>query len=179
MNLDCSRIVVQCLQGSDVPPPLRLSCTCQIQREEDDERRNNETAIKRRRGDVVVLQPPAGVAALDEEVEDDADNAPAEVNIHGGGRNQTRAAVDDGRANVSQKRLGPSTSHQPSNDGRDGANEPEPLQIRVDGTATEDAGGANSSPHDRSGVKDSAAGAGIVVLLVRGADVGNVVESPV
>ncbi|KAH6607395.1 hypothetical protein Trco_003708 [Trichoderma cornu-damae] len=166
-------------QGPVVAPPLGPVGVGQVQGEEDEQRGYDEAAVQGGRRDVVVLQPPAGVPPPDEVVEGDAGEAPAEVDVDGGRGQQADAAEDDGGADVAPEGLGPAASQQPGGDGRDGADEPEPLQGGVEGAVAEDAGGADGAPDDGGRVEDAAAGARVVVLLVHGADVGDVAQGPV
>ena len=73
---------------------------CKVQREEDEERRYDEATVQGCRDNVVVLQPPPSESSLDVVVEEDTDSAPAQVDVHCGRGQQSRAAKDDGNVNV-------------------------------------------------------------------------------
>lgn len=167
------------MHGRVIAPPVRTAHVGQVKGEEDEQRGNDETTIERCRNDVVVLQPPARVSSPDKVVEDDAGETPAQVNVDGRWRQLAGASEDDGRADVAPERLGPAASQQPSGNGRDGSNEPEPLQRCVESSVAEDASGSDGAPDDRGRVEDAATRARIAVFLLLIADVGDVTQSPV
>ncbi len=68
---------VKRVEDGDIAEPLGRRGVGEQQSEEDEDGGDDEAAIEGGRGDVVVLQPPAVPAALDEEVEEGANDAPA------------------------------------------------------------------------------------------------------
>ena len=111
-----------------IAPPVRTVHVGQVQCEEDEQRGYNETTVQRRRNNVVVLQPPARVSSPDEVVENDAGEAPAEVDVDSRRRELASASKDDGGADVAPEGLGPAASQQPGGNGSDGSDKPKPLQ---------------------------------------------------
>lgn len=68
---------------------------------------------------------------------------------------------------------------EPGGDGERGAEEPVPLQGRVDAAGAEHARGSDDAPDDGRGVEDAGAGAGVAVGLVRLADARDGAQGPV
>lgn len=145
---DCSTLEIHGLHGAVVAPPFGTVHVGQVQGEEDEQRGYDETTVQRRRENVVVLQPPAGVSSPDEVVENDAGNSPAEINVDSRGREQAGASKNDGGADIAPEGLGPAASQQPSGNGRDGSNKPEPLQGGIKSSVAKDASGTNGTPDD-------------------------------
>lgn len=151
----------------------------EVKSEKDDHGGQNQTAVQGSGQDIVVLKPPSGIASLDEEVEDGTHDSPAEVDVDTRGREPTGAAENKGRADVAPNGARPAPSEDPGEDRSKGADEPEPLEAVVDGLSAKDAGGANGTPDNGGGKEDTTTGAGVIVLLLQVADVGNVGEGPV
>lgn len=155
------------------PPPTRHGRIGQIGRQDNHNRANRQPGIQTRRRDVVEPHPPPAVSVPDVLVEHVAHDPPREVVERGRRRDLAAAAEDEGRGQVAEVGLGEGAREAVEEDGRQGAREPEPLEVGVDGARGEDALGPDEPPDDGGVEEDAAVGAVEFVGLVLGADVGD------
>ena len=161
------RIVVR---DADTPPAGHARLR-QVQGQDNHNRADGQADIQARRGDVVETHPPAAVLVPDVLVEDEADDAPCEVVERCSGRDLAGPTEDERRVEVAEVHLGEHAGETVEYDRCGGADEPEPLEVCVDGARAEDPLWAYQAPYDGSVEEDTAVGAIEFVGLVLGADV--------
>ena len=126
----------------------------------------------------IVFRPPGEVTAADDVVEDEPDDTPRHVVRWSSRRDVTRASEHDRPVDVLQEARGVPSLYQIAHDGRASADEEEPHETVEELTAGELSRGADDAPNDRGCPEDSRARTAKAVLLVFGADIGDVGEHP-
>lgn len=142
----------------------------QDESKEDEQRANVQARVEARRRDVVVIAPPASKAALDEAVEEDADRTPAQVDVHCSRRDPAGAAEDKRPVQVTNAASRKAFGEEPCDDRECSAEQPVPLESRVDATGAKHSCRADDTPDNGCSVENAGTRAGVAVGLVRLAD---------
>lgn len=82
------------MHRATIAPPADVINLCQVQGEEDEKCCDDQATVQGCRSDVVVLQPPSCVTTLDEVIENNTDDSPAEVNVDSRRRQEARTSVN-------------------------------------------------------------------------------------
>lgn len=125
------------------------------------------------------MTPPAAVAVLDDLVEHESDDAPGRVVDGGRRRDHAGPAEDERHVDVAELALGEHAGQQVEDGRAQGAGDEKVHEPVVDLAGAEDALRADQTPDDGSVEEDATAGAGVVVDLLRVADVGDGAKGPV
>lgn len=173
-----------------VAEPVQRRLLREVQAEEHDDRRDDQPAVERGARDVVVLQPPVGPAALDEVVEDGADDAPAatrgqqrifrsaagggwggylQVNVCRRRGQESRAAPDQRHVDVPPNTPRVLPRKEPRDERRHSAQEPAPLQAAIESALGEESPGPDSAPDHAGSVEYLLVGTCVLVFLSVGA----------
>lgn len=167
------------VRGRVHEPLRRVDLLRQDKSKEDEQRANVQARVETRRCDVVVVAPPAPETALDKAVEEDADRAPAQVDVHCSRRDPAGATEDKRPMQVTNAASREALGEEPCNDGKCSAEQPVPLQSRVDATGAKHSRRADDTPDNGCSVENTGTRAGVAVGLVRLADTRDSAQSPV
>lgn len=125
------------------------------------------------------MRPPAPETALDKAIEEDANRAPAQVDIHCSRRDPAGTAEDERPVQIPNAATREAFREEPGDDGKCSAEQPVPLERRVNATGAKDACWADNTPDHGCSVENTGTGAGVAVGLVRLADARDSAQSPV
>lgn len=186
---NCSTLCIQVVEGvgdvrvsirGRVHEPLRwVDLLGQDEGKEDKQRADIQARVEASRRDVVVLSPPALEATLDEAVEEDADRTPAQVDVHRCWRDPTSTTEDERPVQIPDVAARESLGGEIGDDRKCSAEQPVPLQSRVNATGAEDASRADNTPDHGCSVEYTSTRAGVPVGLIRFTDARNRSECPV
>ena len=177
--LHSSPLYVGGVESLQVPPPLRRRLVRKLQRKENDNGREGQANIQAGRSDVVEAHPPAAIPVLDEFVENESGGAPGQVVEWRGGRQVRDPVENDGRREVAELGLRPSSGGQVEYDGSNEPHNPEVEEAGVDMARAEDASRTNEAPDDACVEENTGLGAGEMIGLLGGAYVLNGAQGPV
>lgn len=138
-----------------------------------------EAEIEPGRRDIIQPAPPPEMTPLDHDLEYVPHDSPRQIIQRGRGGDMTGAAEDEGRHEVSHGRGRVPLRGEVDGDGREGADDEEEQEARVDLSRGEDARRPDESPDDGGGEEDAAAWAGEALRLRGLADAVDVGECEV
>lgn len=136
-----------------VTPPGRRADVVERKGEEDDQGAQGQAQVQGGGCQEVQPAPPAKVVFAHPVLEDEADDAPAQVVERRGRRDGPRAAKDERGHQELDGRPRPAAGCEVDDDGHDGAEDEEGEQARVDLAGGEDASRAQQTPDDRGWIR--------------------------
>lgn len=161
------------------PPAKVLHPPGVYEDEEDNDDAKGQARVERGAEGHGVLAPPGVCAALDEVVEEEADEGPdGEVEPRGGG-DPAHGAEDDGQVDLAEEAVLLAAAVEPQRDGQEGAEGEAPDEGAVDCRGAEELAGADDAPEDGAVEVHAGNGAGEAVDGLGGADAADVCKHPV
>lgn len=151
----------------------------EVQRQKDENRAQGQSHIQPGGQHVVILHPPSAPVTADVLVENESDDAPAQVIERRGGWDECRAAKEDGRADIANGAPWEDARENVDDDGEQESCYPKVHETGENLTGGEHAGRSNGAPYHRCIEENAAIGTGVSVGLMSFADIGDGGESPV
>lgn len=161
------------------PPAEALHPAGVYEDEEDNDDTESEARVEGGAEGHSVLAPPGVCAALDEVVEEEADEGPDGEVEPRGGRDPAHGAKDDGQVDLADEAVLLAAAVEPGGDGQEGAEREAPDEGAVDCAGAKELAGPDDAPEDGAVEVDAGDGAGEAVDGLGGADAPDVGEHPV